>query len=191
MIGRGYPPSILEIGARARSGQVYRDFIPENARYVGFDIKGGENVDVVGDAHELSKYFDPASFDAVYSMATFEHLLMPWKVGAEMNRVMKMGATAFILTHQTYPLHEEPWDFWRFSDKAWLAIFNRFTGFEIIDTELFQRAFVTAINHDSNTYMMDRARAYLGSTVLCRKIGPCLVDWSVDASDLVETLYPA
>ncbi len=34
-----------------------------------FDIREGENVDVIGDAHELSKYLSSGHFDAVTSMS--------------------------------------------------------------------------------------------------------------------------
>ena len=91
---------------------------------------------VVADAHQLSSVLPASYFDAVTSTAVFEHLVMPWKVAIEMNRVMKVGAWAFIYTHQTIGMHDLPWDYFRFSDNAWKGIFNRHTGFEIIGTEL-------------------------------------------------------
>lgn len=48
---------ILEIGARNVTGKTLRNLFPK-ANYTGFDYYPGENVDVIGDAHELSKYFD-------------------------------------------------------------------------------------------------------------------------------------
>jgi hypothetical protein len=181
---------ILEIGSRARSGNVYRDFIPAEMAYVGLDILDGPNVDVVGDAHELSRHFAPDTFDAAYSIAVFEHLLMPWKAAVELNKVMKVGAIVFIQSHQTFPLHEQPWDFWRFSDRAWHAIFNRFTGFEIVETGLGEPAYVVGSFLNPMTYRMDSAPAYMSSTVICRKIGDCLEQWNADLLSLTDTPYP-
>jgi hypothetical protein len=46
--------TMLEIGSRARSGVIRRGVAPPGWEYVGLDIVPGPNVDVVGDAHELS-----------------------------------------------------------------------------------------------------------------------------------------
>src|SRR5207302_1906206 len=115
--------TVLEIGSRARSGISRRDRFPAGSKYVGLDIASGPNVDIVGDAHDLSTFIhEPVDF--VLSMSTFEHLLMPWKVAIEMSTVMRVGAIAYIESHQAWPLHEEPWDFWRFSANAWQGLFN-------------------------------------------------------------------
>jgi hypothetical protein len=182
--------NVLEIGSRARSGNIYKSFLPEGSQYTGFDIKAGVNVDVVGDAHSLSSFFPRNSFDFVYSIAVFEHIMMPWKVAVEMNRVMKTGAIGFVFSHQTWTLHEQPWDFWRFSDMGWHAIFNRYTGFEIIETGLSDRARIVPVNFNSITYRMDEGLAYLGSDVLFRKIGESVVDWPVEQTELMKSLYP-
>ncbi len=181
---------ILEIGSRARSGNVYRDFIPPGVQYVGLDICNGPNVDVVGDAHELSRYWPEETFDAAYSIAVFEHLLMPWKVAIEVNKVLKPGAVVFIQSHQTFPLHEQPSDFWRFSDRAWHALFNKFTGFEIIETRLGESAYIIGSFLNAMTYKMDRSPAYMASTVMCRKIGGCVERWTADLPSLVDGVYP-
>jgi hypothetical protein len=185
-------PNVLEIGSRIRPGAVsYRSLLPDDAQYTGFDIKPGENVHVVGDAHNLSRYFPAESFDVVYSMAVFEHLMVPWKVAIEMNGLMKAGAIGFVFSHQTWPLHEEPWDFWRFSDKSWHAIFNKFTGFEVIETGLSDRAYVVPAHLNAITYRMDEGPAFLGSMVLFRKIGASTVDWPVGVFDLMNESYPS
>src|ERR1043165_6505721 len=71
----------------------------------------------VGDAHELSKFFG-TEFDAVFSLAVFEHFAMPWVVAAEINKVLKIGGLTFHSTHFAFPLHERPWDFWRYTGQS-------------------------------------------------------------------------
>lgn len=52
------------------------------------DILPGENVDVVGDAHALVALFPAERFDAFCSVSVFEHLLMPWAVIPQINKIL-------------------------------------------------------------------------------------------------------
>ncbi len=83
-------PRLLDLGGRDRSRIGQNTFFP-NANCTVFDIAPGDDVDVVGDAHELSKFFPSNHFDFIYCVSVFEHLFMPWKVVLEMNRVLKPG----------------------------------------------------------------------------------------------------
>jgi hypothetical protein len=118
---------MLDVGGRARSGFDFSTWFPA-ADVTVLDIMDAPNVDVVADAHAMSTSLPRERFDAVSSMATFEHLMMPWVVVTQMNVVMRDGGIAYISTHQTLGMHDIPWDFWRFSDTAWDALFNRHTG---------------------------------------------------------------
>jgi hypothetical protein len=93
-------------------------------------------------------------------------------------------------SHQSWVLHEQPWDFWRFSDMGWHAIFNRLTGFEVIEAGLHDRARIVPVNFNSITYGMDAGPAYLGSNVLFRKVGESMADWPVEPADLMKSPYP-
>jgi tetratricopeptide (TPR) repeat protein len=183
-------PRVLEIGSRSKFGMAWKWFLPTPCQYVGFDIKEGENVDVVGDAHFLSSYFPENSFDLIYSFAVFEHLMVPWKVAIEMNRVMAIGAIGFVIAPQAYPLHEQPSDFFRFSDMAWHAIFNRLTGFEIIGAGMSDRVYIVPANINPVNWRIDECPAYAGSNVLFRKVAESSVDWPIDTNDLMESVYP-
>jgi hypothetical protein len=181
---------VLEIGARNRSGNVRRDLVGDGASYVGLDVRAGENVDVVGDAHDMAALFAPESFDSVFSMSTFEHLAMPWKVALEINRVLVDGGTVLTVTHQTWPLHETPWDFWRYSDSTWTAIFNKYTGFEIERVALGEAASVVPHNAHPLTVTLPHGLSMLGSAVICRKIGTSKVEWDVPLTSIIDSVYP-
>ncbi len=131
----GARPAMLDIGGRARS-RVQRSELFPDCDVTVLDIVADPGVDVVGDAHELSRLFAPDSFDFAMSISVFEHLLMPWKVAVELNRVMRPGGFVLVHTHQTIGMHDMPWDFLRYSDAAWAGIFNRYTGFEVIKTDM-------------------------------------------------------
>jgi hypothetical protein len=136
------PGRILEIGSRARSGITRRQDVPEGWHYTGLDVREGPNVDIVGDAHKLSQTFPPDHFDAFMSFAVFEHLMMPWKVIIELNRVLRIGAIGYIIAPQTWPVHEMPWDYFRFSEAAWMALLNKATGFEIVEATMGEPSYI-------------------------------------------------
>ena len=180
---------VLEIGSRARSGVVRREKFA-NKRYTGIDILEGPNVDVVGDAHSLSSYFAPESFDAIYSVSTFEHLAMPWKVALELNKVMRVGGVAYFVTHQALGMHDMPWDFWRFSDTAWDSLFNEFTGFK--KCAAFLGGPMTLVP----TIYYDHWKGYEGalgfsiSSVTVEKTGPSQLSWNLDVRQAIRGIYP-
>lgn len=124
---------ILEIGSREVTGKSEARRLFSAARYTGFDYYPGSNVDVVGDAHRLSEYFAPESFDIVYTRACFEHFAMPWVVAEEMMKVLKVGGFLFVETHFSYASHERPWHFFQFSDMALKALFPPAFGIECLE----------------------------------------------------------
>jgi hypothetical protein len=182
-------PRVLEIGARARTG-VNSGWLPEEAEYVGFDIVADANVQVVGDAHKMSQLLPAASFDAAYSLVTFEHLAMPWVVAAELNRVLKTGAYVLHISHQTWPLHEAPWDFFRFSEYAWASLFNKYSGFEICEVASALPAVIFPKLAEAPFIGMEHSPGYLGTAVLARKIGETDLRWDVDVDEVVAGRYP-
>ena len=181
---------ILEIGSRNRSQVMRRSVCPEHLRYVGFDILAGENVDVVGDAHRLSSYFEREQFKAIFSVSVFEHLAMPWLVVLEMNKILELGGLVFIQTHQTWPVHEEPWDFWRYSKHSWKCLFNTKTGFEVIEAVMGMPCSIVPGHMDVSTDGLWHQPAYLGTVMIARKIGPSILSWDVAVSDLDAGVYP-
>jgi hypothetical protein len=172
--------------------------VPVDARlkgwseYVGVDIRPDpEHVHVVGDIHRLSSLVE-GRFDAIYSFSVFEHLAMPWTAVLEINRVANVGALVCITTHPAWPPHEEPWDFWRFSPHAFDVLFNRLTGFEIIESTAGLYGVILPLDSEWATRRMQHSPTPLGVSVLARKVSDIEPDfnWSgLSASDLLTTRY--
>lgn len=188
---RNHPrPSVLELGSRARSGISRRERFG-SARYVGLDIMPGENVDLVGDVHKLSK-LTRQKFDFVFSVSVFEHLMMPWKVAVELAKCMNSGGLVFVYTHQSWPIHDAPWDFWRFSRDSWDAIFNKYTGFEMVMTGYKEPCLYTTFFDDGSPVTdFQGQKGYYAVTCLAKKIGQPRLDWDISPLDIVRTSYPA
>lgn len=181
---------LLDIGGRARSGEDRRRLFGI-ADSVVLDILPGSNVDVVGDAHSLAGLFPAESFDAILSVSVFEHLLMPWTVVTQMNAVLKPGGIALVFTHQTLGLHDLPWDFWRFSDTAWDALFNLHTGFEIVERAMDRPQHIIPVMWTRHKEDAEKAAGFEGSAVLVRKISPCRLAWKLTPAEVTATTYPS
>jgi hypothetical protein len=179
---------VLEIGARARSGVTRRELFQPSLEYLGFDISPGPNVDVVGDAHHLSR-FVAGKFDAAFSISTFEHLLMPWKVVLELNKVLHIGGLVYSQSHQAWPLHDAPWDFWRFSQESWHGLYNSHTGFEVIKVKHAEPAFLSPTFMPASWHGIDRWPCYLGSNCIARKVGEPEVAWEAEMEGIYDLAY--
>lgn len=186
----GSRPRVLDIGGRARS-RVQKSEMYPHCDVTVFDIIAAPGVDVVGDAHALSSYFPPDSFDFAISLAVFEHLLMPWKAAVELSRVLRPGGLAYVWAPQSCPVHDTPWDFFRFSDNAWHALFNRRTGFEVLATDMSQGVHMVPRVLPEQEAFAERTFGFASSEALVRRIGPAEVDWPVKLAEVIDTAYPS
>lgn len=90
---------------------------PNYAKYfknrIGLDIKEGEGVDVVGDAHKLP--FEDGKFDIILCTELLEHLHSPHIAISEMKRVLKTEGKLILTTRFIFPIHDAPEDYYRFT----------------------------------------------------------------------------
>lgn len=125
--------SILEIGSRAsvlgEPGKRHR--FKRASDYVGVDIHPGEGVDIVGDVHRLTSLLDGRRFGAIHSHSVMEHLAMPWVAAVEMIKSLKVGGVMFHHVPMNWPEHEMPWDFYRFTQATFGALFPPIMGMHI------------------------------------------------------------
>lgn len=127
-------PVVLELGTRRWKESVpthRKSWAPHASKYVMSDFQEGIDVDVVADGHDLVPLPDE-EFDAYIAISVYEHLQRPWIAAQAARRVLKSGGIALVVTHQTFPLHGYPSDYFRFSDGALSVIFED-AGFDILD----------------------------------------------------------
>lgn len=126
---------VMEMGARVVGSmpQDWRSRFGPECQYLGNDIHPGPGIDIVADVHSLTASVTPGSLDGIFSVAVLEHLVAPWLAAAEINRALKMGGETVHVTHQSWPLHETPNDFFRMSDQALRSLFGTATGFEVVE----------------------------------------------------------
>lgn len=162
---------VLEVGSRLVGSRTepLRARFPRASRYVGMDIHPGSTVDLVGDVHALSALVGRQSFDAVFSGAVFEHLAMPWLAAVEINRVLRPGGLTFHITPQAWPVHEEPNDFWRFTDEALKLLFGEPFGFEVLSAGMADRVRLYPLDKGTGDLGLPFGYGYASAWVLARK----------------------
>jgi hypothetical protein len=130
-------PSVLELGTlQSVPGRstLHRDWVPHAGEFLGTDIEGGADVDIVADLHRLTDVVGSERFDVIISASTFEHLKYPTLAAHELMKALKVGGLLFIQTHQSFPLHGYPNDYFRFSQDALASLFGTTMGFEVVAT---------------------------------------------------------
>jgi len=112
---------VLNIGAGFRT-------ILSGDHWVNLDISPHNNVDIIADGHFLP--FKDGSFDAVTSNSVFEHLKDPFRVAAEVKRILKPGGLVWCDVPFSYPVHGSPHDFFRYTLGGLKSIY---AGLEPVD----------------------------------------------------------
>ncbi len=78
--------------------------------------------------------FTDGEFDTIILSDVLEHIPEPEALWQEMSRILSAGGTLLLNVPFFYRLHEEPYDFYRYTEHA-LRRFAERTGFEVIALE--------------------------------------------------------
>lgn len=125
-------PAVIEVGTlRAEPDRPthHTEWAPHGT-WTRVDAYPGQDVDVVADAHHLVwdgtgqgvPMFGAEAFDAYVACSVFEHLRRPWVAMEQAAAVVRPGGLVYVATHQTFPLHGYPSDYFRFSKEALAGI---------------------------------------------------------------------
>ncbi|HET9226991.1 MAG TPA: class I SAM-dependent methyltransferase, partial [Thermoanaerobaculia bacterium] len=186
---------MLQLGARTPRGT---EAVPDRhvlkGRVIGLDIHPGFNVDIVGDAHRLSRFLREGSVDAVLSASVLEHLQAPWLLAAEINRVLKPGGLVYHEVPGAWPAHAQPNDFWRISAEGLRVLFGPESGFEVLEAcDSGPAAIIPSPEWREDFLDMPTVPAYTMSEILARKVAdvePGAVAWPLGASEGRAKQYP-
>ena len=131
-------PRVLELGTKrlySERTSMHKHFVPHASEFLGADILDGDDVDIVADVHSLSGTVGKESFDIIISCSSFEHFKYPRLAAHQIMATLKVGGCLFIQTHQSFPLHSAPFDYFRFSREALAGVFGTKMGFEALATD--------------------------------------------------------
>ena len=116
---------VLEVGSRNVNGSVREIIEPQQpGSYLGVDMISGPGVDMEVDM-TADEFFLTSTYDLVICTEMLEHV-SDWKLAVtRMKACVKTGGDLIITTRAPgFPLHEYPGDYWRFTIKMFLEIFD-------------------------------------------------------------------
>ncbi|MCG8431853.1 MAG: class I SAM-dependent methyltransferase [Candidatus Omnitrophica bacterium] len=116
---------ILDIGCGVRP---YKRFLPQGVRYIGIDAASCGSEDVCARTETLP--FADGCFDALICTEVLEHVKTPAESLREAGRVLKPGGYIYVSVPQSWGLHYEPDDYWRFT-RYGIATLLESQGFSI------------------------------------------------------------
>lgn len=103
---------VLDIGSGLSRG--YEGlFKPYVAEYLCLDRNPEHNVDICSDCYNIPLANE--SIDTIVSTQVLEHLDTPMKMLQESHRILKSGGMAIMTIPMAWGLHEEPYDFYRYT----------------------------------------------------------------------------
>lgn len=115
----------LEIGAKNRP---YRELFPNT---IAGDIAYTPAINLQLDAHALP--FSDASFSMILCTEVLEHCMNPHQVIAEFYRILKPGGKLILTTRFIFPLHDVPYDYFRFTKYGLRMLCSRFADVSVIE----------------------------------------------------------
>jgi len=94
--------------------------------YVGADMREGPGVDKVLNLHNIDLLAD--SVGAVICLDTLEHVEYVHRALEEIYRVLKPNGIVVISSVMDFPIHDYPYDYWRFTPEAFKSLLKPFAA---------------------------------------------------------------
>lgn len=111
---------------------IYKDLTTQTTTVDwGESQHGNSHVDIVADLNKPTS-LPSNEYDTLLSTSVIEHIRQPDIFFSEVSRVLKPDGIAIIATPFLYPIHEEPYDYFRFTEFALRALAENH-GLVVID----------------------------------------------------------
>lgn len=120
---------VLDIGCGNKPYQKY--FGSNLEKYIGCDVVQSSSncVDVLCEAVKIP--LEANQFDTAISTQVIEHVSEPQAMVNEAYRLLKPGGHFIVSSNMYWPLHEEPYDFFRFTKHGFRHLLEK-AGFEVL-----------------------------------------------------------
>jgi len=125
---------ILEIGTGKHSLEKYFD---SSNKFIKSDI-----IDYGYKIVDVTKMNFKEEFDIIICKAVLEHVFEIHKAIENMYNALKKNGKLLIVVPFAYPLHDEPNDYWRFTEHCLRRLLNKFNKIEVKQTKLRRFPFI-------------------------------------------------
>ena len=131
------PPRVLQVGSRSviadRNERNWRNLVIKRfgnrTQFVGIDLADGTNVDhvldICSEPRTLRAKLGREQFDLVICCHVLEHTRRPARAARNIERVLRPGGLAYVATPWSQAFHAMPDDFWRFSMRGLMLLFQQ------------------------------------------------------------------
>lgn len=129
------PEPIYEFGSFRVPGQEeLADLRPIflGKKYIGTDIRKGLGVDKILDLHKVN--LPNNSVGTALVLDTLEHVENPHQAMKELYRILRPGGLIVISSVMKFPIHNYPYDYWRFTPEAFKALLKKFKNVVVLST---------------------------------------------------------
>lgn len=100
-----------------------RGYFPSK-EYIGCDMREGTGVDRIENVEKLS--FEDSSVGTILMMDTLEHVKNCHNAMNEVHRVLKKDGIVLMSSLMDFPIHDHPYDYWRFTPQAFKLLLDKF-----------------------------------------------------------------
>jgi len=118
---------IYEFGSLQVPGQEgfadLRPFFP-GKKYIGADMRKGPGVDVILNLHNIN--LPSETVGTIFILDTLEHVEFVRKAIEESYRILKPNGLLVISSVMNFPIHNHPYDYWRFTPEAFKSLLRLF-----------------------------------------------------------------
>ena len=178
---------LLDIGCGTKPWR--ETFSPHVDEHIGVDhaqtLHGLTSVDVISDAYHVPLADGYA--DTILLTEVLEHLERPAQALAECRRLLGPGGHLILTTPFSWPLHEEPRDFFRYSPHG-LRHLSKEAGLEVVELQALSGIWTTMSLHLSYAVHPHRDRAPIGRLVDAASVAAQRLAWHLDQIDRQERL---
>lgn len=125
----GHNQEIINIGS---GGEVYNKIqkLETSCNIRQVDVDSDRKPDIVASACNM-KVIDDSSIDAVFLIEVLEHINEPKKALKEIHRILKPNGKLILSTPFIFPIHDEPYDFYRYTEYGLQYLLKDFDNVKI------------------------------------------------------------
>jgi hypothetical protein len=120
---------IYEFGSyQVATQEGFADLRPffQGLEYIGTDMREGPGVDVVLNLHNIE--LPGETVGTAFCLETLEHVEYPHKALQEIHRILHPDGMVVISSTMFFPIHDFPYDYWRFTPEAFRSLLKPFNG---------------------------------------------------------------
>ena len=132
---------ILELGSgkieKGRHEYSVKKFFSSSNDFIQSDIHPEYGHKII----DVTKMKNKGEFDMILCLNVLEHVFGFEKAMENMHRALKKNGTLVFFVPGFYPLHDEPYDYWRFTEHSIRKLFQRFRNVRIRHSGIRQYPF--------------------------------------------------